>query len=302
MKNLIRLCIPAAALAMAFAAAPAAAQALTCGDTVTNSIKLKADLDCSAEQSGGLLVGASGITIDLNGHSIIGSGGADQYEGIENDGYNRVKIVNGSIRNFQDDVLLLNTAKNVVDHVHLSLDDYNLYNGIYSTYGTGNTFSNNKVNRANYAIYMQSGSANKVTSNKLIDAGYGVYTKSEAQDRIKKNHSSGFSITTNGFWSDGDYATKYKDDVANDGYRGFYATGPRNVVYDSVKANANGFAGIYIENNPSSLYGEYSANVVNSTASNNAEYGMYAQYGIPSKHNTALGNDYYNCVLVRCNG
>ena len=302
MKNPIRLLIPTALLAALALAAPAGAQALTCGDTVTKSIKLKADLDCSAGDTGGLVVGAPKITIDLGGHSITGSGGADQYEGIENDGYDGVAITNGSIRNFQDDVLLQNASRNTVDHLHLSLNDYGLYNGINSTYGTGNRFAHNKINRAQYGIYLANGSANRVESNKLVDANYGVYTSSEAQDRIVKNLSRGFSITTNAFWSQSDYATKYKDDIANDGYRGFYANAPTDVVYDSVTANGNGFAGIYIENNKPSDYGEASATVLNSKANDNDEYGMYSQYGSRSKHNVALGNDYYNCVLVRCNG
>jgi hypothetical protein len=302
MKNPLRLLIPTALLAVLALGAPAAAQAVTCGDIVTKNLTLKADLDCSAGGTGGLVVGAPKIAIDLNGHSIIGSGGADQYEGIENDGYDGVTIENGSIKNFQDDVLLLNASRNKVTHMHLSLNDYGLYNGINSTYGTANLFTSNKINRANYGIYSASGSANKVYKNKLIAANYGVYTNSESQDRINNNHSSGFSITTNGFWSQSDYGTSYKGDIANNGYRGFYATAPTDVVYDSVKANSNGFAGIYIENNKPTDYGERSATVSNSTANDNAEYGMYSQYGIPSKHNTALGNDYYNCVLVRCNG
>ena len=48
----------------------AAARALGCGDTVKADVKLKADLvNCS---NNGLVVGADGIDIDLNGHTIAG--------------------------------------------------------------------------------------------------------------------------------------------------------------------------------------------------------------------------------------
>jgi parallel beta-helix repeat protein len=44
---------------------------LSCGQVVKTSVKLSSNLACSSD---GLLVGADGITIDLNGHSITGPG------------------------------------------------------------------------------------------------------------------------------------------------------------------------------------------------------------------------------------
>ena len=42
-----------------------------CGDTLTHSVKLTADLtDCPGD---GLVIGADGITVDLNGHTIDGT-------------------------------------------------------------------------------------------------------------------------------------------------------------------------------------------------------------------------------------
>jgi hypothetical protein len=265
--------------------------------TVTHSLKLKSDLDCSAGGSGGLVVGKSGITIDLGGHSIIGAGGADGYEGIENDGYRDVTIENGSIRAFQDSVLLTNTVHNVLQHLHLSTGGYN---GINSSYGSGDTFAHNKITNANYAIQSVNGSQNSIANNRLKYENYGVYTNAESGDHITANQSTGFSITTYAFYGANDFGSHYVDDVANGGYEGFYLSQPHGTLIKRGTADDNGYAGIYIENNDPA--GGFSATVKNSQANSNDEYGMYAAFGVAGAGNVALDNDYYNCHLVNCNG
>ena len=42
---------------------------LSCGQVITTSVKLSANLDCASD---GLLVQGDNIVIDLNGHSIVG--------------------------------------------------------------------------------------------------------------------------------------------------------------------------------------------------------------------------------------
>jgi|1186.fasta_scaffold79388_1 parallel beta-helix repeat protein len=300
MKTRSKLLAPLAALAALALGLPAAASATTapaCGDTVTHDLTLKADLDCSAGGTGGLLVGRDGITIDLNGHTIIGAGGADGYEGIENDGYGDVTIENGTIRAWQDSVLLGNTVHNVITGLHLATGSYN---GIVSTYGSGDTFTKNVIANANYAISLSDGSQNRVTDNRFKYENYGVYTSSEAADRVLGNTSKGFSVSTYAYYGTGDYRTRYRDNDGSGGYEGFYLSQPREVVINHATADDNGFAGIYIENNDPA--GGYSATVTNSQANSNDEYGMWAAFGVAGSDNVAVHNDYYNCHLVSCNG
>jgi hypothetical protein len=69
--------------------------ALTCGQTVTTSVTLTADITgCGGD---GLIVGANGITINLNGHLISGSSG--QY-GVLNGSHSSDVIENGKITGF----------------------------------------------------------------------------------------------------------------------------------------------------------------------------------------------------------
>lgn len=102
------LALPAiAAAALAAAGTPAAAEssALTCGTVVTHDVRLTHDLvDCPSD---GLVIGASGVTIDLGGHTIDGTGvGA----GIENGaGHDDVTVRNGTVREFVFGIHLFET-------------------------------------------------------------------------------------------------------------------------------------------------------------------------------------------------
>ena len=74
-----------------------------CGDMITADTTLDADLlDCP---NNGIVIGADGITLDLNGHTIDGDNAlADPCPedafcdfGIANDGHNGVRITNGTV-------------------------------------------------------------------------------------------------------------------------------------------------------------------------------------------------------------
>ena len=62
--------IAVAVTALAFAAAPASAQPV-CGQTITQDTTLTADLDCGDDP---VVIGASGITLDLGGNNASGNG------------------------------------------------------------------------------------------------------------------------------------------------------------------------------------------------------------------------------------
>jgi parallel beta-helix repeat protein len=87
-----------ALLAALLTAAGARAQ-VACGDTVTGKVVLTADLSCPAA---GLVVGADGTRIDLNGFTLTGNPGE---VGIDNGGgFGSVTIENGRIEEFEEGV------------------------------------------------------------------------------------------------------------------------------------------------------------------------------------------------------
>jgi parallel beta-helix repeat protein len=87
--------------------AEAASPQPKCGDTITADTTLHHDLvNCP---NNGIVIGADGVTLDLNYHTIGGNGkanpGCDPQkescdEGIVDDGHNGVAVVNGSVRRF----------------------------------------------------------------------------------------------------------------------------------------------------------------------------------------------------------
>ncbi|HXW58113.1 MAG TPA: hypothetical protein VEJ23_01415, partial [Solirubrobacteraceae bacterium] len=70
----------------------------TCGETVTTNVTLNTNLKCPEN---GLIVGANGITINLRGHTITGTGpSSGQYTGIDIDKQTGVTIKNGTVTGF----------------------------------------------------------------------------------------------------------------------------------------------------------------------------------------------------------
>ena len=105
--------MPAVALACSTAAVllpvgggQAWASHVECGDVISSNTTLDSDLHCP---NNGVLIGAAGITLDLDNHRIIGDGKPSttcdpKVEpcdiGVLNDGFNGVTIEHGSVRGF----------------------------------------------------------------------------------------------------------------------------------------------------------------------------------------------------------
>jgi len=83
-----------------------AASGPSCGDRLTRNTVLTRDLYC---QKDGLKIGAHGIALDLNGYTIFGPGKPGT-KGIQNSGYDRVGLTNGTIRGFDRGIELRNGA------------------------------------------------------------------------------------------------------------------------------------------------------------------------------------------------
>ena len=103
---MLRALTPALLLAfLAVVAAPASANHVACGDTITQDTTLDSDLTCPGN---GLVVGANGVTLDLGGHAISGSGAAFS-TGItarQDVTLEDVTIRRGTIRGFDTGILL----------------------------------------------------------------------------------------------------------------------------------------------------------------------------------------------------
>jgi parallel beta-helix repeat protein len=81
----------------------AAPPALVCGATITTDVRLTADLTCPSD---GVVIGAAGLTVDLNGHTLTGPGTGSSTAGIlgfsSSNGtiFNNLTVMNGTVSNF----------------------------------------------------------------------------------------------------------------------------------------------------------------------------------------------------------
>ena len=91
----------------------------TCGQTVTTNAVLTQDLVCTGS---GVMVGASGITIDLKGFTLRGDRGLGETGIDDSAGYVRVTMKNGVVRNFGYGVLASSSVNpsNIPDDVTVS--------------------------------------------------------------------------------------------------------------------------------------------------------------------------------------
>ena len=112
--------VAAVAAAVTLPGSPALASHLSCGDTVTANAKLDSDLvNCP---SNGIVIGADGVTLDLNGHTV--SGDAAPFEacperefcdvGLLNDGRDGVTVKDGSVDGFDTGTFIGRTDRNRV--------------------------------------------------------------------------------------------------------------------------------------------------------------------------------------------
>jgi parallel beta-helix repeat protein len=181
--RLLSLCL--AAVATIAVVAPAArADTVTCGEvlhahtTVTNSL-----VGCAGD---GLVIGASGIDVNLNGHVIQGVGLGT---GIRNGGHADVTIRNGSVINFDFGVVLQSgTVRNAVTNLNLSKNEWA---AIQLENASGNHVAQNVVTEtSDVGVKVTNGSlSNQIVGNSLSGAG----------------SSEGFAVElgSNGNWLEG---------------------------------------------------------------------------------------------------
>jgi hypothetical protein len=155
----------------------AAAQTVQCGQVLASSIVLASDLtNCRGD---GLVIGANGITVDLNGKTVDGIGLG---VGIRNDGFDEVTIRNGTAQEFDYGVVLnAGARKNVVEYLTLTQNEFA---GVWPSDNDENLVRENVVERqANEGIRPGGGlgDGNAVVGNHVeFNSGLGLLLESSA--------------------------------------------------------------------------------------------------------------------------
>jgi parallel beta-helix repeat protein len=139
----------------------ACGQVVRANTTVTNSLA-----GCAGD---GLVIGAGGITVDLGGHTIQGTGlGA----GVQNNGHDDVTIRNGALVNFDHGVVLgPGTARNSVTGLTL---EHNEWSAIHLNGASGNQLAHNRLSTiGDIGLKMTNGSSDNAIRGNVVGVGAG---------------------------------------------------------------------------------------------------------------------------------
>jgi parallel beta-helix repeat protein len=166
---------------------PAARADDLCGTTIVEDLKLDQDLICAGN---GLIVGADGIKIKLDGHTITGSGSG---VGISVSGRTNVSISGGVVKNFEAGVRITQSTDIVVkgNEFRENGDGIDMQPG-----SRGNTVKDNAFwdNRARGIMLRPFSSDNTVKENTFTGNRVGILLFGSIDSIVKENIVTGSGL------------------------------------------------------------------------------------------------------------
>ena len=196
-------------LVLAFGASPARAAVVHCGDTVTHDTTLSNDVtNCPAN---GINIGADGIVVNLNGHTISQAADAEQSTGtggVHFNGHNHVTVRNGYVRGFFNAGVYIDGSDNTIQRVTsvqngvgvAIFGDRNRINdsrqdqngtGISTAGAAHNTISYDRATNNETGMQLDanfSNSSNTISYSTISgNSGDGIFLFSESNDTISHN-------------------------------------------------------------------------------------------------------------------
>jgi parallel beta-helix repeat protein len=157
----------AAAVYVALLVPVAHADQVACGQVITTSTTITNSINGCA--GGGLTIGASGITVDLNGHTIQGTGLG---VGILNEGHDDVTIRNGAVQDFDHGVLLNpGSERNSVTGLTLAGNEWS---AIELNAASGNHVAHNRLSAiGDIGLLLTNGSSDNAIKGNSVGTGAG---------------------------------------------------------------------------------------------------------------------------------
>jgi Periplasmic copper-binding protein (NosD)/Right handed beta helix region len=225
-----------AALAVGPTAHAASLPISSCGQVVTTSAFLTKDLNCAG--ASGIIVGAPGITIDFKGHVVRGDRLIGHY-GVY-DLYDDVTIKNGTVRNFEEGVYVVNHPSGVTVSgiVATGNVDYGMY--VYGT--SARIASSAAAGNGGTGIYVEGDSASVTSSTAAGNGVYGIWVNGAAPT---VRSSSASANGNRGIWVEGDSAKVMSATASGNGAAGIAVGGVQTTVKSST-ASGNGGIGINV--------------------------------------------------------
>lgn len=157
-------------------------KSLSCGEVIKESVKLSTNLDCTTD---GLIVGADGITVDLNGHTLNGPGPKSSKIGIMLATSSGVTVMGpGVVSGFQAGILDTGGQDNKVNGVNFVGNQI----AIFMTGAKGTDIEQNMLTGNDIGMASHSSSGTTFTKN-LLDRNTlaGVTLVNSADNTIDTN-------------------------------------------------------------------------------------------------------------------
>ncbi|MBI3491046.1 MAG: right-handed parallel beta-helix repeat-containing protein [Acidobacteria bacterium] len=284
------------------------AKTVNCGDAIVVSTTLQSDLTCDRT---GLIIGADGITLDLNGHSLTGPGGGGGYPGIIITGHTGVSIVNGIVNNFGHGVLLLSGAnRNIIRNVTTNSQ---FFNGISVFGSSDNVIENCHVNGSGSFGVGLNGASNgnavrnctvtgSGSSGIFIGGGGGQppsFNNVVTGNSVHDNPTTGPAISIFGSANNTVDGNDVVHNVVGTGGHGIgVSTGSNDNTVSNNHVSNNSALGISINN--ASLNNRVTANTVSGNTSNGVD--LNSSTGNSVANNTVTGNSSNGIAVTAASG
>ena len=297
------------------AAGPADAGVIACGTTIVASVTLTQNVDCTADATDdAITIGAADVTVNLNGHQILGPGDSAGTEGIVDDGYSDVTVEYGAISNFSTDVDIEGASGSdltgiVVHKVRTTNSTPEAGYAVYGDYLSGATIQGLSISDANIGIELDNSEGSTVWYNHLISPFFGLVDYYGTANTWARNSLSGVNF-------DGLYLGETTDTVIRSNDMTGAASAYGIYDYDSAGVSITGnvlsdlYNGLYFDASSGSTvthdkgwndsYGLYAYDTDGDTYADNrfdhGEYGMETDFptgevleGNVTSHNSEAG-------------
>jgi parallel beta-helix repeat protein len=269
-----------------------ASAAVQCGAVLTSSTKLTSDLVCDASGDA-LTIGADGVTLNLNGHTVSGPGAYDTaYAGVRVAGHTKVRITNGRITGFQSAVVLDESTGSAVSKVNAYGNDQ----GVNLSGGGDHLVEKNYLHdNGRDAVRLGLSSHNRVRFNVVVRNTFGIGVADGSTDNVVElntvSRNGDFGIGLFGDVARNLVLANIVDQGTGQGIQVNADAADTHVLKNLV--SRNGIDGIHVES--------VTTRITRNDARKNAQLGINAPGAIDGGKNRAKGNgDPLQCVGVVC--
>jgi parallel beta-helix repeat protein len=298
-------------LALALSLVPAAATfadaPVRCGEVLTEDTVLKNDLtNCRAD---GLIIGADGVMVDLNGHEIVGTNAAGS-AGIRNRGHDNVIIKDGDsegldISEFKTGVHLRGAEHNRVIGLNMEGSSFGIalfnsdVNHLRDNGALGGAFNQcGTVRGAAIALFNSHGNDIQRNSAQLSD--FGIALVSSQRNLLEENQSA--PIDSDGNQCFGIYVADSNHNVVRNNVADNNDIDGIFVLADSHNTRIVGNRAVFNGGGDGIDVNSSATTITRNTANKNGDLGIEAVPGVTDGGGNRASNngDPRQCVNVDC--